>query len=508
MKHRGLKFLFLLLSLALLVGLLSGMSAYAEEYPIWIGKTQVKSENASDILGNGTAKYDANTKTLTLDNFNFTANNKNEVHNFDYTGCIFIGDSSDSITIELKGANTLTNNIFYGSGIYSGSALAFSGSGSLNASGAFSGIYSSSNITVNSGNITAAGFVSASLKSQNGVIEIRGGTVTACGDTTGIESSIKTGNGIIITDGTVTADGGTSAPGLYAENSSVKIDGGTVTASGTAGIASSGGEVQINGGIIIASGSLKAIYGNLKNTIAGTGWTDKAGTQGKTEIPVSAEPQDLSQFKKVEFKGSAPSTDVTVTYVANGGSGSMKPWKGAAGTKIKIDACGFLPPAGMTFINWYCTERDTSYNPMQEITVDKNLTLTAQWKKSGTDGGSHHGGGSGGGVDLVFNIPGADNTWEYAPGYAPQQAYRVSLAPMQGGSAALGLTTGESTETAMNVYPTTTVYVFPNAEQGYVLDKIVWSLIDGSASYDITEAKTFVMPAMDVVVYVTFKPAG
>ena len=60
----------------------------------------------------------------------------------------------------------------------------------------------------------------------------------------------------------------------------------------------------------------------------------------------------------------------------------------------------------------------------------------------------------------------------------------------------------------MNVYPSTTVYVFPNAEQGYTLDKIVWSLIDGSASYDITEAKTFVMPAMDVVVYVTFKPVG
>ena len=34
------------------------------------------------------------------------------------------------------------------------------------------------------------------------------------------------------------------------------------------------------------------------------------------------------------------------------------------------------------------------------------------------------------------------------------------------------------------------------------------SLIDGSASYDITEAKNFVMPAMGAVVYVTFKPVG
>ncbi len=43
---------------------------------------------------------------------------------------------------------------------------------------------------------------------------------------------------------------------------------------------------------------------------------------------------------------------------------------------------------------------------------------------------------------------------------------------------------------------------------GYVLASIVWTLIDGSASYDITEAQNFVMPGMDVVVYVTFTPAA
>ena len=78
---------------------------------------------------------------------------------------------------------------------------------------------------------------------------------------------------------------------------------------------------------------------------------------------------------------------------------------------------------------------------------------------------------------------------------------------MQGGSAAFGLMTGES-GTQLSVYPTTTVYVFPNADPGYRLASIVWSLIDGSASYDITQAQNFVMPAMDVVVYVTFQPVG
>ncbi len=198
----------------------------------------------------------------------------------------------------------------------------------------------------------------------------------------------------------------------------------------------------------------------------------------------------------------------TVTYDANGGSGEMKPTKVSKNDEgkyiYKVESCGFTAPEGETFAYWLGSDGKT-YRPGPEVEISANLTLTAQWKKSGSDGGDSDG-GSGGGFDLVFNIPGEDNSWEYVGGgYAPQQAYRVSLAPMQGGSAALGLTTGES-GVQMNVYPTTTVYVFPNAAQGYVLDKIVWSLIDGSASYDITEAKNFVMPAMDVVVYVTFQP--
>ena len=200
----------------------------------------------------------------------------------------------------------------------------------------------------------------------------------------------------------------------------------------------------------------------------------------------------------------------TVTYDANGGSGEMKPTKVSKNDEgkyiYKVESCGFTAPEGKTFDFWQGSDgREYRVGGEYELTGD--ITLKAQWKEEKKpDGGEKKTSGGGSGFDLVFNIPGADNSWEYVGGYvAPQQAYRVSLAPMQGGSAALGLTTGES-GVQMNVYPTTTVYVFPNAAQGYVLDKIVWSLIDGSASYDITEAKNFVMPAMDVVVYVTFQP--
>ena len=92
-------------------------------------------------------------------------------------------------------------------------------------------------------------------------------------------------------------------------------------------------------------------------------------------------------------------------------------------------------------------------------------------------------------------------------GGVPQRAYRLSFAPMQGGSAYFLLTSGENGDT-MNVYPQTTVRVVPTPAPGYRLASIVWSMIDGSASYDITETQSFVMPAMDAVVYVTFQPVG
>jgi len=203
--------------------------------------------------------------------------------------------------------------------------------------------------------------------------------------------------------------------------------------------------------------------------------------------------------------------DYIVNYEPGEGTGTMEPTRVRQSDEstYTVEGCGFAAPAGKTFDCWQGSDGNT-YKVGAVVVLSSNLTLTARWKdveKPASGEKKTSGGGSG--FDIVFSIPGVDNSWEYVGGgYAPQRAYRVSLAPMQGGSAALGLTTGESSEAAMNVYPSTTVYVFPNTEQGYVLDKIVWSLIDGSASYDITEVKNFVMPAMDVVVYVTFRPVG
>ena len=203
----------------------------------------------------------------------------------------------------------------------------------------------------------------------------------------------------------------------------------------------------------------------------------------------------------------------SVTYIDNTGANEKRefgPYE--AGYEYKIEGGSIFPkvPQGKEFDGW----KDSAGNPYTEntpITLNSNLTLYAQWKDASQGGGSQggqnsQGGGSQGGDVVFYGGFGGGDGW--SGGYVTgQRAYRVSLAPMQGGSAILILNTGES-GTELSVYPQTTVMVIPSPAPGYRLASIVWSLIDGSASYDITQAQNLVMPAMDVVVHVNFVPVG
>ena len=178
----------------------------------------------------------------------------------------------------------------------------------------------------------------------------------------------------------------------------------------------------------------------------------------------------------------------TVHFDPNGGDGQMEDVPNVLG-EYTLPGCDFKPPEGKSFKAWSLD--GTEYAPGAPVNIGRNTTFVAVWQAAASGGAVGFGGGD-----------------DWYGGYVTGlRAYRVSLAPMQGGSAALVLNTGESGET-MNVYPQTTVRVVPSPAPGYKLASIVWSLIDGSASYDITQSQTFVMPAMDAVVHVTFVPVG
>ena len=178
----------------------------------------------------------------------------------------------------------------------------------------------------------------------------------------------------------------------------------------------------------------------------------------------------------------------TVTYVANNGNEETRVYKSAAGETHTVQGQLFPAPDGMEFALGSATtamcivpaRRSPKAAPSPPF---GRPPRAAPLRTSPTE------------------------EWEYHGGNTVDIAYRSSFAPMQGGRAMLVLNNGETAE-LMNIYPGTTVWVNPIPDPGYRVASIVWSFIDGSASFDITETKCFVMPAMEVVIFVTFQPVA
>ena len=92
------------------------------------------------------------------------------------------------------------------------------------------------------------------------------------------------------------------------------ITGGTVQAVGSGddgvGVCSEADDLTIGKDItsFVARGKAGAFdaAANVKNAVAGTGWTDVDGTEGQADIAVSAEGQTLDDYKKVKFPAIVP----------------------------------------------------------------------------------------------------------------------------------------------------------------------------------------------------------
>ena len=208
-------------------------------YNLWVGGVQVNSDNAENVLGDGTVHYDAQTQTITLSDADICTEALSEK-----VPALKVPDGS--ITLVLTGENKLTGaENCPGILIESGASVtvAQDSAGSLDVQGQALGYLEQEKIYVNS---SVAG---------DGDLTVAGGTVTG---------GIHMGGTITITGGTVNADF------LAAEN--VVISGGTVTAAGQAkisyndAIAPNGTygiyadkDIQISGGSVTVSGG----YANI-----------------------------------------------------------------------------------------------------------------------------------------------------------------------------------------------------------------------------------------------------
>ncbi len=312
-----------------------------------------------------------------------------------------------------KGILTNANLIIYGQSKQSGT-LKVSSKGNY-------GIYSSVNITINGGSVTASGRKYGIGSEQgnitisggtvevtgsygiysNGDITISGGKVTAAGDRYGYGISGEEGN-ITISGGTVTATGY-----YYGINSkgNITISGGSVTATGTGengdGIYGRG-DITISGGTVTATGSRYGIYSYKGNiTLDWTSSTDfiKASSYslGGNEKHVSiAEGKSFKDENGYVYSGTfnagqlsslkgqklEPFEGVSVSFVDNFSGASDVFAEIAVDGEGHVSAPSKLPfHSGNTFVGWF-TAKDGNTEFDFSAPITGNTTVYAKWKEN------------------------------------------------------------------------------------------------------------------------------
>ena len=255
-------------------------------YPLWVGGTQVTSANADNVLQGGdndgkvsfTPASDGTPATLTLNG-----------------ATIATGHKDDNFNCE--------SGIYYYDGLENGSEPL--------------------NIVLSDGSVNTVKIAGGTCNSQIGIyvdaspdtlpsLNISGkGQLTVSGSNYGINAPIITIDGC-----DVTASGGS---GIHSYRGSIEIKGGSVYASATNYAIDAASsilhDVKINAGSkVTASGGNKAIFGYVKNAIAGTGWENADGSGKKTDIDTSDEGRKLT-FKKVQFPAAHTHS---FTYTASG----------------------------------------------------------------------------------------------------------------------------------------------------------------------------------------------
>ena len=274
------KLMSLLLVIALCASLLTIGAAAIDYYSVLITTTDdnyidVTSENAADVLGDGTVSYDAQSKTLTLSGANVKGVNFNE------SGASYVLQISGSNTITgwiyaskssltLKGDGTLNVNssetgaavcgdtgLRFESGsyvissstknaIYSAASVEFSGTASVKADSYYPAVYTNSNLTISEnatveansntdaaiyslsdmtitgGKVTATSEVNTAIVCDSGDLSISGGEVYAESKANDSYNAIFAGCSLYITGGKVTAIGNKSN-GIFVDTNSENV---------------------------------------------------------------------------------------------------------------------------------------------------------------------------------------------------------------------------------------------------------------------------------------------
>jgi hypothetical protein len=273
---------------------------------------------------------------------------------YSYEGTIAIGADAGTVAAETTGGALSLHGISaeYGDVIIDGGTVIAKG---------YRGISVGGDIVINGGDVSAQCTVPASyttsimapcaIACNYGVLTVNGGTVTAKGHQFGIFAARYPASGekelvpgITINGGSIVAESRESeSSGIGIDGCIMTVKGGSVQAVGTGekayGVSanSSRGEpgnglLVIEGGVesFVAQGPAGAINADtcVKNAVAGFGYSNVAGTEGKAFIDASTQSSDLSSHKRVVFPATAtPAKTPTAgkEMVTAGAGGSRLP---------------------------------------------------------------------------------------------------------------------------------------------------------------------------------------
>lgn len=314
MKKMKKKVWACLMALAIALTMLPGMAVKAEAatgYGIWVGDTEVTSECTS---GNGWS-YDAETGTLTLDNFYYKGDGKTPDSSNRGGICVLRPNSANqspaTLYIKLQGNNYIENTSkrsYWNAGIFSYSDLVISGEGSLTVKGGTGGTshgISGQNLIIESGTIEAEGRASAGSSGiyMDGDVTVNGGKVTASADnsTSSVSRGIECDGSFIMNGGEVTA----TAKNAKSTGYGIEAD----------------YNIICKGGILKAGGETQALYSHTNSYPEG--YAKGKEYPGKKTLTAAdftfSGPSDLIYDKggkeaKVVFNGDNDCGDITVKY--------------------------------------------------------------------------------------------------------------------------------------------------------------------------------------------------
>ena len=161
-----------------------------------------------------------------------------------------------------------------------------------------------------------------------------------------------------------------------------------------------------------------------------------------------------SNAQKWRFAQEAPLT-YTVSFDANGGSGSMSSASVASGSSYTLPVCGFTPPTGKQFKAW--SVNGAEYAPGASITVTGDTTVSAVWEVTTVASGTC--GANGDNLswslenDGTLTISGSGAMAGYSEGSAPWYPYRnqITVLNVSSGVTTVGQAAFYSCENLMKV---------------------------------------------------------